>query len=72
VDDYDLVLRMVSAGLGVGFVPELGLEFSGADAVTIRTAGGPSLSRCVHAVTRSTLTGSPTVRAVLSELAKAS
>ena len=27
VDDYDLVLRMVSAELGVGFVPELGLRF---------------------------------------------
>jgi DNA-binding transcriptional LysR family regulator len=68
VDDYDLVLRMVSAGLGVGFVPELGLQFSGADAVTIRTAGGPPLSRRVYVVTRSTLTASPTVRAVLSEL----
>lgn len=70
VDDYDLVLRMVSAGLGVGFVPELGIQFSGAEGVTIRTAGGPPLSRNVHALTRSALSASPTVRAVLSELTK--
>jgi DNA-binding transcriptional LysR family regulator len=69
VDDYDLLLRMVSAGLGVGFVPELGLRFPSAEAVTVRTPGGAPLSRRVHALTRGTLTASPLVRALLSELA---
>jgi DNA-binding transcriptional LysR family regulator len=69
VDDYDLLLRMVSAGLGVGFVPELGLRFPSTEAVTVRTPGGAPLSRCVHALTRGTLTASPLVRALLSELA---
>jgi len=68
VDDYDLVLRMVAAGLGVGFVPELALSFSRTKDVVIRTAGGPPLRRRVHALTRSTLAASPMVRALLSEL----
>jgi DNA-binding transcriptional LysR family regulator len=71
VNDYDLELRMISAGLGVGFVPELGLQFSRTEAVEVRTASGPPLSRHVHALTRSALAGSPMVRAVLSELLSA-
>lgn len=69
IDDYDLVLRMVSAGLGVGFVPELALSFPGAKGVVVRTPGGPPLRRRVHALTRSALAASPMVRALLSELA---
>lgn len=69
VDDYDLVLRMVSAGLGVGFVPELALSFPSAKAVVVRTPGGAPLRRRVHALTRSALAASPMVRALLSELA---
>jgi len=68
VDDYDLLLRMVSAGFGVGFVPELGLRFPSAEAVVVRTAGGAPLSRRVHALTRDALAASPLVRALLSEL----
>ncbi|GAA0707344.1 LysR family transcriptional regulator [Dokdonella soli] len=68
VDDYDLLLRMVSAGLGVGFIPELGLRFPSAEAVAVRTPGGPPLSRYVHALTRGTLAASPLMRALLSEL----
>jgi DNA-binding transcriptional LysR family regulator len=68
VDDYDLVLRMVSAGLGVGFVPELGLRFPSAEAVAVCTAGGTPLRRRVDALTRSALAASPMVRALLSEL----
>ena len=68
VDDYDLVLRMVSAGLGVGLVPELALRFSNAEDVAICTPAGPPLSRRINAVTRSALTASPMVRAILSEL----
>jgi DNA-binding transcriptional LysR family regulator len=72
VDDYDLVLRMVSAGQGVGFVPELALAFSNTRNVVIRTpAGVPPLRRRIYALTRSTLSGSPMVRAVLGELSKA-
>jgi DNA-binding transcriptional LysR family regulator len=69
VDDYDLVLRMVAAGLGVGFVPELALWFPSAKAVVVRKPGGAPLRRRIHALTRSTLAASPTVRALLSELA---
>ena len=69
VDDYDLLLRMVAAGLGVGFVPALGLRFPSAEAVVVRTPGGAPLSRRVHALTRGALTASPLVRALLSELA---
>jgi DNA-binding transcriptional LysR family regulator len=69
VDDYDLLLRMVSAGLGVGFVPELGIRFSSAEPVVVRSTSGPPLLRHIHALTRSALTASPMVRAMLSELA---
>jgi DNA-binding transcriptional LysR family regulator len=60
---------MVSAGLGVGFVPELGLRFPSADAVAVRTPAGAPLTRRVHALTRDALTASPLVRTVLPELA---
>jgi DNA-binding transcriptional LysR family regulator len=70
IDDYDLMLRMVAAGLGVGFVPELALSFSDTKAVVLRTPSGiPPLRRRIHALTRSTLATSPMVRALLSELA---
>jgi DNA-binding transcriptional LysR family regulator len=68
VDDYDLVLRMVSAGLGVGFVPQLGLSFPSAKPVVVRTPGGAPLRRRIHALTRSALASSPTVRTLLAEL----
>jgi DNA-binding transcriptional LysR family regulator len=70
VDDYDLVLRMVAAGLGVGFVPELALAFPSAKSVVVRTAAGAPLRRRIHALTRSTLAASPAVRALLSELSR--
>lgn len=69
IDDYDLMLRMVAAGLGIGFVPELALSFSDTKAVVLRTPSGvPPLRRRIHALTRSTLAASPMVRALLSEL----
>ncbi len=70
IDDYDLMLRMVAAGLGVGFVPELALAFSrhqGSGAAHPRRR--PPLRRRIHALTRSTLAASPMVRALLVELA---
>jgi len=68
VDDYDLLLRMVSAGLGVGFVPELALRFSGAKPVVIRGPAGAPLRRRIYMLTRRALADSPLVRALLSEL----
>jgi DNA-binding transcriptional LysR family regulator len=68
VDDYDLLLRMVSAGLGVGFVPELALRAPSAKSVVVRNPGGAPLRRRVEALTRSALADSPLVRAMLSEL----
>jgi DNA-binding transcriptional LysR family regulator len=68
VDDYDLVLRMVASGLGVGFVPELGLAFPSAKAVAARSPGGVQLRRRVHALTRNAFAASPLLKALLSEL----
>ena len=68
VDDYDLVLQMVAAGMGIGFIPELGLKFPSAKAVTLRSAAGMPLHRRVTALTRSAMVASPLVQAVMSEL----
>jgi DNA-binding transcriptional LysR family regulator len=71
VDDYDLLLRMVSAGLGIGLVPELALGLPSARSVVVRRPGGTPLRRQIIALTRSALAASPAVRALLSELAGA-
>lgn len=68
VDDYDLHIRMVSAGLGVGFVPESALRLSKFDAVIARAPGNVQLSRRLQALTRNELTASPSVRRLLSAL----
>jgi DNA-binding transcriptional LysR family regulator len=68
VDDYDLVLQMVAAGLGIGFVPALGLKFPSAKAVTLRSTAGLRLHRRIDALTRSAMAASPLVQAVLAEL----
>jgi DNA-binding transcriptional LysR family regulator len=68
VDDYDLVLQMVAAGLGIGFVPELGLKFPSAKAVTLRGAAGMPLHRRIYALTRSAMAAEPLAQAVLAEL----
>lgn len=70
IDDYDLVLRMVSAGLGVGLVPELGLMFPSAKSVVIRAAAGRPLRRHIHAVTRRALAAAPMITALLGTLAE--
>ena len=71
IDDYDLLLRMVAAGFGVGFIPELGLQFPSAGTVVVRTPSGTPLRRRVCALTRRALVKSPLVQSVLSELARA-
>jgi DNA-binding transcriptional LysR family regulator len=70
VDDYDLVLQMVAAGLGIGFVPELGLRFPSAKSVTLRGIAGLPLHRRITALTRSAMAAAPLVQAVLAELPK--
>ena len=68
VDDYDLLLRMVAAGCGVGFVPALGLQFPSAKGVILRTPRGVGLERQIQALTRRTLAQAPLVNALLAEL----
>lgn len=68
VDDYELMLQMVAAGLGVGFVPELGLRYPAAKKVILRRVAGTALHRRIYALTRAGLTDSPLIGAVLSEL----
>jgi DNA-binding transcriptional LysR family regulator len=68
VDDYDLVLQMVAAGFGIGFVPELGLKFPSAKTVILRRVAGPSLTRRITALTRNALAASPLIEVVLAEL----
>lgn len=70
IDDYDLLLRMVAAGFGVGFVPELGVRSATTKGVAIRAPRGTPLTRRVQAVTRRALAASPLVAALLAELAR--
>jgi DNA-binding transcriptional LysR family regulator len=66
IDSYELLLAMVAAGLGVGFVPELALE--SAKGVVVRTPRGAPLRRRVEALTRTALAASPLVGALVAEL----
>lgn len=68
IDDYDLMLRMVAAGLGVGFVPAMAFDFSGARGVAARPVAGPAMTRRIQAVTRPVLADSPRLKALLAEL----
>ncbi|RUL79970.1 LysR family transcriptional regulator [Dyella choica] len=70
VDDYDLVLKMVEAGLGVGFVPRLALDRSSKVNVGIGTPKDHALVRIVQAVTRPGIAASPAIRLLLAELAR--
>lgn len=71
IDDYDLLLRMVSAGLGVGLVPAPALKCASAAAVTAHAPGGTPLSRHIHVWTRGTPSASPAIQSLLSELGNA-
>jgi DNA-binding transcriptional LysR family regulator len=68
IDDYDLMLRMVAAGLGVGFAPEMAFTFSGAEGVVGRTVADLALTRRIQAVTRPTLANTARVMALIAEL----
>jgi DNA-binding transcriptional LysR family regulator len=68
IDDYDLMLRMVAAGLGVGFAPEMAFMFSGAERVVGRPVADLALTRRIQAVTRPTLANTARVKALIAEL----
>lgn len=69
VDDYGLLLRLVAADFGVGFVPAMALQCADASAVTTRAPAGLALTRHVQAITRATPTTSSLLQALLAELA---
>ncbi|MDW6021348.1 LysR substrate-binding domain-containing protein [Mesorhizobium sp. BAC0120] len=67
IDDYDLLLRMVSAGIGMSFVPAMALELYPDTGVTVRTASGPALRRRIDIITRPAIASSPTFVSFLAE-----
>jgi DNA-binding transcriptional LysR family regulator len=71
VDDYDWMLRMVAAGLGVGLAPQLALDLAGPLDVVVRTPAGPPLLRRIRMLVRPAMAASPAVRGLLSDLAAA-
>lgn len=68
VDDYDLLLRLVAADFGVGFVPALALQHTDAASVIARIPAGLALTRRIQLVTRATRTDSPQLQALRAEL----
>jgi len=68
IDDYDLMLRMVAAGLGVGFAPEMAFTFSAAEGVVGRPVADLALTRRIQAVTRPTLANTARVKALVAAL----
>ncbi len=68
IDDYNLVLHMVAAGLGIGFVPQMALSTTNNKDIVRREAAGPPLRRRISAVIRETSVKMPTIRAFLSAL----
>lgn len=72
IDDYDLLLQMVSAGLGIGFVPSTALELFPKAGVTVRAPAGPPLRRTISAITRPAVAVSPAFLSLLAELPSAS
>lgn len=69
IDDYDLVLRMIAAGEGIGFVPQLAFTGPAAAGVAARRIAARPLRRRIQALARPALAGSPAVRALLAALA---
>ncbi len=68
VDDYDLLLRMVAAGLGVSFVPSMALSLHGNADIIVRTPAGPALHRKISLVARPAVAASATLVPFLAEL----
>jgi DNA-binding transcriptional LysR family regulator len=59
VDDYELLLRMVSEGIGVSFVPAVALELYPDTGVIVRVPAGPALRRRIDIVTRPAMASAP-------------
>lgn len=68
VDDYELLLRMVSAGLGVSFVPAVALDLYPDTGVIVRVAAGPALQRRIDIVTRPAIASAPVFASFVAEL----
>jgi DNA-binding transcriptional LysR family regulator len=68
IDDYDLLLRMVAAGLGISFVPRVALDLYPDAGVIVRTPAGPPLRRTISILARPAVASSPALGAFLAEL----
>lgn len=68
VDDYELLLRMVSAGVGVSFVPAVALDLYPDTGVVVRLAAGPTLRRRIDMITRPAIASSPILTSFIAEL----
>lgn len=68
IDDYELLLHMVSAGLGVSFVPAVALDLYPDTGVTVRAPGGITLRRTTEIIARAAVASSPAFAAFLAEL----
>lgn len=68
IDDYDLLMRMVAAGLGVSFVPRIALDLYPYPGIAVRTAVGAALTRRISLVSRPVMSSSPSLAALLEEL----
>lgn len=68
VDDYDLLLKLVAADLGIGLIPQSALQSSNTRGVVAGTPGEQPLLRRVRALTRASLADSRAVRRLLSEI----
>ncbi|WP_018431114.1 LysR family transcriptional regulator [Hoeflea sp. 108] len=68
VDDYELLLRMVSAGLGVSFVPAVAVDLYPDTSVVVRHAAGPALRRRIDMITRPAMASAPILTSFIAEL----
>ena len=68
VDDYDLLVKLVAADLGIGLIPQFALQSSNTKGVVAGTPGEPALLRRIRALTRASLADSRAVQRLLAEI----
>lgn len=68
IDDYDLLLRMVAADLGISFAPAMALRAYPHKDVSVRTPAGPPLRRSISLIARPAVSSSPGMVALLGHL----
>lgn len=68
VDDYELLLRMVAAGLGISFVPQMAFDLYPTSGVVVRASAGPPLRRSISVLARPVISTTPSFVAYLDEL----